>query len=220
MHKEGGNFTCPHCQKTFTENPNIRKHIGPFHAEKRFSCTVCTKSFTGGDKLKTHLVRHSEAKDFMCDDCGEQCKRKDKLGEHGKRMHNVLSKKERPVVVPTDHPADSGTRGKDLKGQERSRGPGSASTNASRQEQSREPGSVTTDPSRQERSRDPGSATTSARVNKRARVDEGARDDTHVETWEDPERGGLAGSQPQGQQMRGGGRDRPHRVKKPVSKLA
>ena len=125
MHKEGGNFTCPHCQKTFTENPNIRKHIGPFHAEKRFSCTVCTKSFTGGDKLKTHLVRHSEAKDFMCDDCGEQCKRKDMLGEHGKRMHNVLSKRERPVVVPTDHPADSETRGQDPTGQELSRDPAS-----------------------------------------------------------------------------------------------
>ena len=52
--------------------------------------------------MKTHLVRHSEAKDFMCDDCGEQCKRKDKLREHGKRMHNVLSKKERPIVVPTE----------------------------------------------------------------------------------------------------------------------
>ena len=48
------------------------------------------------------MVRHSEAKDFMSDDCGEQCKRKDKLGEHGKRMHNVLSKKERPVVVPPE----------------------------------------------------------------------------------------------------------------------
>ena len=107
---EGGNFTLPHCQKTFTEYPNIRKHIGPFHAEKRFSCTVCTKSFTGGDKLKTHLVRHSEAKDFMCDDCGEQCKRKDKLGEHGKRRHNVLSKKERPIVVSTVHQAVYETR--------------------------------------------------------------------------------------------------------------
>ena len=53
-----------------------------------------------------------------------------------------------------------------------------------------------------------------------ARVDERARDDACVETWEDPGRGGLAGSQPQGQQMRGGGRDRPHRVKKPVSKFA
>ena len=87
MHKEGGNFTCPHCQKTFTEYPNIRKHIGPINEEEMFSCTVCTKSFTGRDKFKTHLARHSEATDLMCDDCGEQCKREYKLGEHGKRMH-------------------------------------------------------------------------------------------------------------------------------------
>ena len=98
MHKEDGNFTCPHCQKTFTEYPNIRKHIGHIHEEEMFFCTVCTKSFTGRDKFKTHLVRHSEATDFTCDDCGEQCKRKDKLREHGKMMHNVPRKKERPVV--------------------------------------------------------------------------------------------------------------------------
>ena len=98
MHKEGGNFTSPHCHKTFTEYPNIRKHIGHIHEEEMFFCTVCTKSFTGRDKFKTHLVRHSEATDFTCDDCGEQCKRKDKLREHGKRMHNVPRKKERPVV--------------------------------------------------------------------------------------------------------------------------
>ena len=72
------------------------KHI--LHEEERFSCTVFTKSFTGRDKFKTHLVRHSEATDFTCDDCGEQCKRKDKLRDHGKRMHNVPRKKERPVV--------------------------------------------------------------------------------------------------------------------------
>ena len=67
-----------------------KKHI--LHEEERFSCTVCTKSFTGRYKLKTHLARHSEATDIMCDDCGEQCKSKQKLRDHGKRMHNVLSK--------------------------------------------------------------------------------------------------------------------------------
>ena len=111
VHKEGGNFTCPHCQKTFTEHPNIRKHIGPIHEEKMISRTVCSKSFTGRVQLRTHVGRHSEATDFMCDDCGEQCKREDKLREHGKRMHNMPSKKGRPVVgqgIPG---------GQDLKGQ-------------------------------------------------------------------------------------------------------
>ena len=70
MHKEGGNFTCLHCQKTFTEYPNIRKPIGHIQEEKRFYCTVCTMSFNGRDKFKTHMARNSEAKDFMCDDCG------------------------------------------------------------------------------------------------------------------------------------------------------
>ena len=37
----------------------------------------------------------------MCDECGEQCNREDKIGEHGKRMHKVLSKEERTIVVPT-----------------------------------------------------------------------------------------------------------------------
>ena len=54
--------------------------------------------------METHLARHSEAKDFMGDDCGKQFKRKDKLKEHGERMHDVLSKKERTIVVLTDHP--------------------------------------------------------------------------------------------------------------------
>ena len=54
-----------------------------------------------------------------------------------------------------------------------------------------------------------------------ARDDERARDDVRVtvETWGDPGADGLAGSQPQGHQMRGGGKDRPRRVKKPVNKF-
>ena len=41
----------------------------------------------------------------MCDDCGEQCNKEDKLGEHGKRMHNVLSKEERPQEGGEKHKA-------------------------------------------------------------------------------------------------------------------
>ena len=81
-----GNLTCTNCQKTFTENSNMRKHNGPFHTKKMFYCTECTKSSTGRDRLKTHLARHEEARESVCDVCGEQCKTEDKLGKHGKRM--------------------------------------------------------------------------------------------------------------------------------------
>ena len=70
MNKEGGNFTCPHSQKTFTEYLNIRKHIEHSHKKERFSCTVCNNRFTGRDQLKPHVANHSEATDFMCEECG------------------------------------------------------------------------------------------------------------------------------------------------------
>ena len=97
-HKENGVFTCQHCEKTFTEYPQIRKHIRAFHAEKRFPCTICDKSFTGKDKLKVHMVRHSEQKDFSCTECGKQFKRKDKLREHVKRMHKTQVENSQPPV--------------------------------------------------------------------------------------------------------------------------
>ena len=100
----------PSLPEDFTEYPYTRKHIGPIQEEKMFSCTVCSKGYTGRDELMTHVVNHSEATDFMCGDCGEQCKRKDKLEEYGQRMHKVLSKKERPIVVSTVHQAVYETR--------------------------------------------------------------------------------------------------------------
>ena len=43
-HKEGDNFACPHCQKTFAKHHNIRKHIRSFHAEKRFLATFAARA--------------------------------------------------------------------------------------------------------------------------------------------------------------------------------
>ena len=83
MHKEGGNFTCPHCQKTFTEYPKIRKHIKHRHEAERYSCTVCYNRFTWRDQLKNH----SKATDLICEDCGEKCNRDDNLRGYGKKMH-------------------------------------------------------------------------------------------------------------------------------------
>ena len=60
---------------------------------------------------------------------------------------------------------------------------------------------------------------TSARIDESVRIDERVRVDERA-NGEDPGKGGLAENQPQVQQMRGGGRDRPCRVKKPVSKFA
>ena len=54
---------------------------------------------------------------------------------------------------------------------------------------------------------------TSARIDESARIGEGARVDERASV-DERARGGLAETQPQTQQMRGGDRDRPRRVKK------
>ena len=72
-HTEATDFMCEDCgEQTFTEYPNIRKHIEHSHEEERFSCTVCNNSYTGREQLGTHLARHSETKDFRCDDSGNR----------------------------------------------------------------------------------------------------------------------------------------------------
>ena len=96
---------CPRTGPQKDPDEADKKNIGPMQEEKRFSCTVSTQSFTGRYQFKTHRARHSEETDFMCDDCGKQCNREDKLGEHGKRMHNVLSKEERPKEGGEKHKA-------------------------------------------------------------------------------------------------------------------
>ena len=65
----------------------------------------------------------------------------------------------------------------------------------------------------------------SARIDERARLDESARIDERARvdkraSVDKRARGGLAETQPQAQEVRGGDKDRPRRVKKPVSKFA
>ena len=59
----------------------------------------------------------------------------------------------------------------------------------------------------------------SARINEGTRLDESARIDERARVNERA-RDGLAETQPRAQELRGGNKDRPRRVKKPVKKFA
>ena len=59
----------------------------------------------------------------------------------------------------------------------------------------------------------------SARIEERARIDKRTRVNEQASVDKRP-RGGLGDTQPRAQEMRGSGKDRPRRVKKPVSKFA
>ena len=62
MHDKGGDHTCPHCQKDFTEKNKARKHIGQIHAKEMFYCNDGPKSSTGRDQSSTHVANMRKRK--------------------------------------------------------------------------------------------------------------------------------------------------------------
>ena len=106
MHDKGGDHTCPHCQKDFTEKNKARKHIGQIHAKEMFYCNDCPESSTGRDQSSIHVVKHEEAEVFKCEAFGpgkadlERASKKFELSvEGGQRMHKLQNKKERTAVT-------------------------------------------------------------------------------------------------------------------------
>lgn len=73
---------CPHCQKIFTCERFLRKHLASHGTENLFECQVCNKSFKTEHYLKNHALIHTGEKPFECEECGATFNRKDKLKRH------------------------------------------------------------------------------------------------------------------------------------------
>jgi uncharacterized Zn-finger protein len=62
--------TCYVCDKTYSYNQNLRRHIRDVHeAVHSFHCNQCDKSFVANEKLKRRLKIHSNVRPFKCDKC-------------------------------------------------------------------------------------------------------------------------------------------------------
>ena len=113
MHKKCDDYTCPHCQKDFTDKNKTRKHIEQINTKERFYCNDCPDSTTGRDKSSNHVVKHEEAKGFKYEvfrqgkaDVGRASKKLDPQEEEGQRMMadvtkiSIVSLEERETVAP------------------------------------------------------------------------------------------------------------------------
>ncbi|XP_021375901.1 zinc finger protein 341-like isoform X3 [Mizuhopecten yessoensis] len=76
------NHSCPHCEKTFTCERYLRRHLPSHGSEGQFQCPTCEKRFKGEHYLKMHMLIHSGEKPFQCDVCSASFNRKDKLKRH------------------------------------------------------------------------------------------------------------------------------------------
>ena len=84
-------YTCELCDKEFTAERFLRKHLVITHSKGLFECEVCHKKLKNEHYLKSHSMIHTGEMPFECKVCGSKFNRKDKLKRHA-QTHNASRK--------------------------------------------------------------------------------------------------------------------------------
>ena len=84
-------YTCELCDKEFTAERFLRKHLVITHSKGVFECEVCHKKLKNEHYLKSHSLIHTGEMPFECKVCGNKFNRKDKLKRHA-QTHNASRK--------------------------------------------------------------------------------------------------------------------------------
>lgn len=105
---------CPHCDRRFTFNSNVGRHIFLMHSQENninenkkespsktqdsnsklekledIKCKVCNVYFPNWKKLQLHMFDHTSERPFSCEKCGRGFKEESKLKRHY-LIHNGL----------------------------------------------------------------------------------------------------------------------------------
>ena len=75
--KDSDNSTCSKCNKTFTNEAEIERHVISCKEKK---CKFCDKKFT----LRSNFKRHIEKQHPVCTNCNERFKNAKRLKKHRK----------------------------------------------------------------------------------------------------------------------------------------
>lgn len=84
-------FSCDICDKEFSAERFLRKHLAITHTEGLFECHICKKKLKNEHYLKSHSMIHTGELPFECKECGAKFNRNDKLKRHA-QTHNPSKK--------------------------------------------------------------------------------------------------------------------------------
>ena len=82
-----GRITCNHCQKTFSTQRNMKKHVEMIHENGKLKCDICSKLISS-----YYLKKHTDTFHFginrvICNHCNKTFTTKSDMKKHVKRFH-------------------------------------------------------------------------------------------------------------------------------------
>ncbi|XP_075404122.1 putative transcription factor Ovo-like 1 [Tenrec ecaudatus] len=88
----GDLFTCHLCQKAFTYQRMLNRHMKCHSEVKRHLCTYCGKGFNDTFDLKRHVRTHTGVRPYKCSLCDKAFTQRCSLESHLKKIHGVQQK--------------------------------------------------------------------------------------------------------------------------------
>uniref|UniRef100_A0A915EUB8 C2H2-type domain-containing protein n=1 Tax=Echinococcus canadensis TaxID=519352 RepID=A0A915EUB8_9CEST len=97
-------FQCSECQKSFSRNSDLQKHIDAVHKGLRpYECSTCQKRFSQKSSLKRHREAvHEGIKAFQCSHCSARFSYDVHLKRHIRAKHKTVSGTATSAAAPSE----------------------------------------------------------------------------------------------------------------------
>jgi hypothetical protein len=103
---ENKKYACPVCDKSFSTEFSLRRHMLIHNSVKPYECSFCGRSFSDRSNFMKHEPRHSGLKPYACDLCKTAYADNSYLLKHVRNCHYLGKQHQvakRKVVPNTDH---------------------------------------------------------------------------------------------------------------------